>query len=299
MSRSLSITAQITERDLALLRDLYKHRYLSVTQIQRLHFPSLQTAYRRLRALTALGCIQGFLAPPITEHIYHLAKPGARFIAGDLGLPFEDLNWRPQTREPKDYYFLRHFLAINDFRITLQRGLKHRDDLSLLGFIPEYVGQGNSDRNTVAKYLKETVCDVANRQQRISHTPDAVFALEKAAQPALFFLEIDRGTEVVGREDKGVLKAARFYLSLLAGTEYQRYCRDFDCPPFKGFRALIVTTSEARVENISLAISTLSVPAKARQFIWLTDFSSVSESTIFQPIWRSGDAADVVRYRIS
>ena len=52
----------VTARDLDVLRDLYKYRYLSVSQIQRLHFPSLQTAYRRLRALSALKCIAGFTA---------------------------------------------------------------------------------------------------------------------------------------------------------------------------------------------------------------------------------------------
>jgi hypothetical protein len=285
----------VTARDLDVLRDLYKYRYLSVSQIQRLHFPSLQTTYRRLRALAALKCIAGFIAPHITEHIYHLDRGGAELVAGALGINFSDLKWRAVNREPKDYYFLRHFLAINDFRILLTQGCG-REEMTLLGFIPEYFGA--KDAGDVARYIKDVVCDVNNKAERISHTPDAVFALEKRSTPALFFLEIDRGTEVVGREDKGVLKCVRFYLSLLASGQYQRYRNDFGCEAFKGFRALIVTTTDARVANIRQAITGLSIPAKAKQFIWLTHTDRLQSAGIFQPIWLSGDEHDSAVYRI-
>jgi len=286
----------LTARDLDLLRDLYKYRYLSVTQIQRLHFPSLQTAYRRIRALVSLGCIEGFTAPHIPEHIYYLEKAGAELVARFLGISLPELKWRKLDREPKDYYFLRHFLGINDFRILLSRGCDE-EEIRLLGFIPEYFG-AKGISGDVAKYIREVVCDVSNKAERINHTPDAVFALEKRAVPALFFLEIDRGTEVVGREDKGVLKCVRFYLSLLAAGQYQRYQADFDCQAFKGFRALIVTTGETRVANIRQAITSLPIPVKAKQFIWLTHTDRLQSAGIFQPIWLSGDEHDSAVYRI-
>lgn len=288
--------AVLTARDLDVLRDLYKYRYLSVSQIQRLHFPSLQTAYRRLRALMALKCVAGFTAPHIPEHVYYLEKAGAQLVADALGVSLAELTWRAVGREPKDYYFLRHFLQVNDFRILLAQGCDN-DEVRLLGFIPEYIGTKGSGAE-VTKYIKEVVCDISNKAERIGHTPDAVFALEKRGVPALFFLEIDRGTEVVGREDKGVLKCVRFYLSLLAGGEYQRYQTDFGCQGFKGFRALIVTTSEARVANIRRAITGLQIPPKAKQFIWLTHTSRLTEAGIFQPVWLSGDEHDEMVYRI-
>lgn len=287
----------ITSRDLSVLRDLYKYRYLSVSQVKRLHFPSLQTTYRRLRSLTSLGHIAGFLVPHIPEHIYHLDKGGAQLVAGDLGLSLTELKWRRPDRKPTDYYFMRHFIELNDFRITITQACSGASEIKLLGFIPEYVGETTSDGN-VTKYLKETVCDVAQASYHIRHTPDAVFALEKRSTPALFFLEIDRGTEVVGREDKGVLKCVKFYLSLLASSQYQRYQQDFACPPFKGFRSLIVTTTEARVENIRQAITQLAIPAKAKQFIWLTHRGLLSEAGLFASIWLSADAGDQTVYRI-
>lgn len=54
---------QITERDIKAILDLYKFRYLSVSQIHQLHFPSQQTAYRRLRALKGLEYLKSFTVP--------------------------------------------------------------------------------------------------------------------------------------------------------------------------------------------------------------------------------------------
>jgi hypothetical protein len=55
----------------------------------------------------------------------------------------------------------------------------------------------------VKKYIRDSV-------GKYSHTPDAVFALEKEGNAALFFLEIDRGIEVVSDPEKGLLKAVVF-----------------------------------------------------------------------------------------
>src|SRR4051812_17057263 len=96
----------LTERDLAVLLDVYKYRYLTVSQIARLHFPSRQTAYRRLRGLTTMKLLVGFTAPTLTEHMYFLSKGGAAAVAGTLGTQLDDLPWSETFRAPKDYYFL-------------------------------------------------------------------------------------------------------------------------------------------------------------------------------------------------
>lgn len=276
--------------------NVYKHRYLSVSQIQRLHFPSLQTAYRRLRSLTATGHLVGFTVPGFPEHLYYLGKPGAELVAGHLGVDTSELRWHPDLQAPKDYYFLRHFLAVNTVRISLSQSCRD-SDIRFLGFIPEYYGQ-KIPNGGLMKYIKDFVCDVSRPQDEpIAHTPDAVFALEKNQTPALFFLEVDRGTEVVGDDSKGVLKCVKFYLNYLVSGKYQRYSEDFGCGPFKGFRTLMVTTTEKRVENIREAVSGLPFLDKAKKFIWLTDQEQAAGS-IFDSIWRSADRTDPNRYRI-
>ncbi len=66
------MNAKLTSRDVAVIVDVYKYRYLSVSQIEALHFPSKGTAWRRLRAMTALGYLKAFTAPSIPERLYYL-----------------------------------------------------------------------------------------------------------------------------------------------------------------------------------------------------------------------------------
>lgn len=289
--------ARLTERDTQVLVAVYKHRYLSVSQIQRLYFPSLQTTYRRLRALSASGHVESFTAPNISEHMYYLSEPGATVVAAALGVAVADLKWRQADRAPKDYYFLQHFLKVNDFRIALTEGCAGSTDLRLLGFIPEYYGR-KTESGGLSKYIRDTVCDIHNSEVQTSHTPDAVFALGKGDGAALFFLEIDRGTETVSCEDKGVLKCASFYLQYLVSKKYERYQHDFRVAEFKGFRALIVTTSPVRVRNIREAVTNLAFIDKAKRFIWLTTHAELEASGLLSPIWRSADVRDDTLYRI-
>ena len=129
---------KLTARDIAVILSVYKCRYLTGTQIERLHFASKRPMWRRIQALLELGFIKSFTAPHIPERIFYLDKKGAEIVAIESRIPFEDLEWYPHTRAPKDYYFLRHFLAINDFRIVLTLACQ-KSTIELIGFIPEYV----------------------------------------------------------------------------------------------------------------------------------------------------------------
>jgi len=287
--------SQVTERDIKLILDVYKHRYLSTSQIVQLHFPSRQTANRRLRALLEEGYLKGYKAPSIDDRIFHLTPKGAEIVASTLGVPPDALHFRRIADAAKDYYFLKHFLALNEFRIALTLGLKATDALNLLGFIPEYYGE-KTDKGGVVKYIRDFVCDIKDPEQRINFTPDGVFALEKDGNAALFFLEIDRGTEILSNPDKGVLKAVYFYYNYFISGKYQRYTEDFKCQPFRGFRVLFVTTTETRLSNMQAAVSRERF--KETRFVWLTTADKIQPETILTNIWQSLDPSDANRYRI-
>jgi Replication-relaxation len=125
---------KLTNRDVSLLLDVYKFRYLSVTQLARLHFPSRRMAYRRLQALTTLKCLKAFSPPNIPERIFYLDREGAEIVAGELRVTVSDLQWYRYAKTPKDYFFIKHFLAINDFRILLTHACRI-SPMRLLGFI--------------------------------------------------------------------------------------------------------------------------------------------------------------------
>jgi Replication-relaxation len=78
------MSAKLTMRDTAVILDVHKYRYLTATQIEKLHFPSMQMAWRRLHILTTLGFLKAFTTPNINERIFYLGKQGAEVSAGLL-----------------------------------------------------------------------------------------------------------------------------------------------------------------------------------------------------------------------
>lgn len=277
---------KLTERDRAALCSLYDYRYLSTSQLRRLHFPSQQTLNRRIRLLIGGGFIVDSSVPGTAERLVGLSSRGASVVAEQLGTPMDSLEWSRKRAVPTDYYFIKHFLMINDLRIALKSSCRCEDGVSLLGFLPEYIGKLTPHGRQ--KHLR----DVATDQQgsSITHTPDGVFALGRSgSSAALFFLEADRGTEVLSDPNRGFLKMVRFYLNHLAGSEYQKHKRDFDVSAdFSLFRVLVVTTSTRRLKNMQGAAQSLAFqPAHAKRFIWLAAADAITDRNFLTTKWLS------------
>ncbi len=285
-----------TERDYSILCSLFEYKYLSVSQVEKLHFPSLQTAYRRMKILKDQGQVESLSIPEINEAIYYLTKQGYDVVKNTVESKNILSNWTEIKSKPHSNLFMGHFLAISNFRINLFQACK-KSDIRLVGFIPEYFSKGTG-KGVPTKYIRDTVCVSESSHEMIPHTPDGVFVLEKHNKLALFFLEIDMGTEVVSKPDKGVLKFIQYYVNYLLQGKYQRYCSDFDVDKFKGFRSLTVTTSERRIANIRLASESLSESQKAKRFQWITTFSAIEDKSVFEPIWVSIDPTDSQMYQI-
>jgi len=292
-------TLLLTERDHALLVSLLKYRYLSSRQVERLHFSSHQTATRRLRLLAQAGYVTTFRAHGIEEHLAALTEQGAQVVAEELLVPLQQLGWTPRREEPKDYLFLKHFLLCGDVRISLTQGCTLRDSVALLGFIPEHLGD-KTPNGGVQKYVRDVVSDIAKPQEKLVHTPDGVFALAREERAALFFLEIDRGTETLADAEHGFLKALRFYLNYLVTGGYQRYSEDFRIlEPFKAFRVLVLTSSERRLQNIRTLCGRLHFePASAKRFIWLQTLEVAQANDFLRVRWHSLDPSDETLYTI-
>jgi hypothetical protein len=285
--------AKLTERDTAVILDVYKYRYLTATQIEKLHFPSMDMTYRRLHILTKLGFLKAFTTPNINERIFYLDKQGAEIVAGEFHVDRKDLDWQ-RSKTPKDYVFLKHFLAINDFRVLITKACQW-GDITLLGFIPEYIGEKTKE-GFVKKYLRDKVSDISTGEY--SHTPDAVFALVRDGKPALFFLEIDRGGEVISDPEKGFLKCIVFYLHYWREKKWIRYNTDFK-REFRTFRLLIVTTSPERLQHMREQVSAYKfLDTHIKRFLWGTIQNWLRVETVFDSIWQSMDKDDLTAYKI-
>lgn len=280
----------LTARDCRLLESIADCRYLTVAQIERLHFPSEQTTARRLRALTRAGYVTSFRVPGLEERFVSITEAGSKLVRETLGREV-----KVPRRRPSDAYFLRHFCALNDLRIAFEAACEN-GDIRLVRFIPEYDGEVSAD-GTPRKVLQDAV---DWDRQGITHTPDGIAVLECCGRAALFFIEVDRGTETLSDAERGVSKMFRFYLAYLASEGYQRYATMLRLPPFKAFRVLLTTTSETRLQNMrALAGELRFQPAHAKRFIWLATQASVTEKTILGPVWRALEPTDERAYAIA
>lgn len=296
MSKDISTRTRgrivITRRDLELLLSLFQYRFLSLPQVERLHFPSAQTAARRLRLLARAGLVTVVRMPGITDRIASLTGPGIDQLSAMLKVPAAELGRSRARFRPKDHLFLRHALAVSDFRIALEAAASARPDTFVRGFYADHVVE-RTDSGGFTRFTRDLAAGVAGPGATVGHTPDGVFALTCGTASALFFLEVDRGTETVSDRERGVAKILRFYLSYIGSGGYRRYENVFQVSdPFAAVRVLVATSSARRLQTIRKVGASLGFePRLALQFIWLTEIRSVTEHTIFDQIWVPLDPA--------
>jgi hypothetical protein len=287
---------ELTTRDDQLLRSLREYRFLTDQQVERLHFPSRQTAARRVRLLEQAGYVKSFRSILVGRRIVELTRRGALALDGE-GTQIHS-NGLPRSR-PRSEYFLRHSVAITEFRITLAAACRTRRDVRLLGFLPDSLVQRDS-RRSFQPYTADEVLPTHGAGLTIRHVPDGVLALRRYQRAGLFFLEVDRGSETVSDPARGVGKLILFYLRYLQTDRYQRYAADFGvAEPFQGFRVLFVTSSTRRLDYIrSRSWHEPGMQDSGRRFIWLSGDEALTSPDLLAHAWCSLDPTDETRYRI-
>jgi Replication-relaxation len=269
----------LTPRDHQVLASLQRMRYLTIEQLQRLHFVSLATTRRRIRRLESAGLVQRLRSPALSVELVQPICSGSA---------------RP-VRMPSPV-FLRHAVEINNFRIGLSRALDHRPDLRLIGFACD------RDRAVTAPGTRPrpVLACVSSRPGIGQHLPDAAFVLRRGERTGLYVIEIDRGTEVVSHVAKGVGKMVGFYLRAIADGTLAVLANALGAPqPPSLTRVLIVTTTSRRVGNIRAAWGTKPfTPEHAKRLIWLADASILQHPDLLSAPWQSLDASDESTYRI-
>jgi DNA-binding MarR family transcriptional regulator len=288
--------AVLTERDAALLRSLAKMRFLTSTQVRRLHFPSEPTALRRIRRLEEAGLVTRMASPTVPSQLVSLTAQGlATAVDGDDIAPGRTGMRPPRVPRP---LFLRHLVAVNEFRIELLASLKARDDVELLGFVTDSDRQSAGPGRRPYSPLAFSI-DLPG-EAPIRHAADAAFMLQRGDRRALFLLEMDLATEVIGQGRHGVGRLVRFYLHTFANGLAQTSVTSLvgDRPPH-AIRALIVTPSRRRLENIRRVWGSKPfTPEAVKRLIWLADFDQLRTDLLSLP-WVSLDPADGERYRMA
>lgn len=202
---------QLSARDNAILCSLDEHRFLSTTQIGKLHFWDHATEHAGIRAcVRVLGRLHELqlitrLQRPVggfrggsSAFIWTLAAAGDRYVRAHYGS-----HKRRRVFEPT-LLFLVHTLAIADLRIELEQ-LARSDELELLTVETEpSTWRPFLTRSGASQILKPDLSAVTARGDFESH----------------YFIELDRGTESL----PVLLAKCRIYQAYYhAGDEQNRH----------------------------------------------------------------------------
>src|ERR1700704_3163563 len=174
---------RLTDDDVAIVRQLGRHRFLRSTHIAALVGRSLDRTNDRLARLFHAGYLDRPRAqldyyPTVGSAplVYAPANRGARLLIERDGIDFANIEWSRKNREA-GRPFIEHQLEIMDFYVALQCAVQRRSDVRLLHpaeIVASFPDQSISARNPFRLPVKLSHQGVL---YDIGIVPDLVFGL--------------------------------------------------------------------------------------------------------------------------
>lgn len=234
-----------------------KYRYLTTAQIKGLLFAtaSVQACRLRLLKLYQNGYLNRLRQEVVigtgsAETVYCLDRKGVELLATQRDEEPESAKYQPHFARVKGV-FIKHTLAIVEFRLTVEKEIEQRGDLRIHRWFNEWdIADPLAIKKRDKFFIYDEVMDTTNNQ-RLSVYPDAVFVLEreKAGEKSreLYFVEIDMGT-MTHRRIREKLRAYEIYRR--AKRHKVRYGKEYE-----DFTVLMQTTSGERAENLQVILN--------------------------------------------
>ena len=258
---------RLTERDKLVVKAINDFRVMRQQQVQRLLFPSKNTAQDRLRRLWEHAYIKREWLPSVggiqtTSVLYLLDRRGVELLRREFGYGDTRLRWSAKKPSP---LFLEHTLGLSEIRLAVELACRaHAYPLTV--WRDEKAVKADYDRVQLGK-------------QWVPVLPDAHFVIEVPAGELHFFVEYDRG-----REDLKVFKKKL--------AAYIAYYRSPKCAARYGtnkIRLLSVAeggtsgSGRTRLDNLTQLARDLNA---GRQF-WFSALKQVAaEDMLTAPIWQ-------------
>ncbi|WP_237075736.1 replication-relaxation family protein [Mycobacteroides abscessus] len=202
----------MSERDIAILRSVAEHHFMTTSQIQAIHFGNhapevgarlarrTLARLRRHRLLAALDRRIGGVRAGSAGIVHHLDRTGHRLL-------FDDADRRTRGFREPSHRFIDHHLAVAETHVTLIRAdRKHDIELAECAIEPvswrRFTGTGSAQLSVKADLYVENV------------------AIPGSDLVTAWFLEIDLGTEGIST----LLKKCRDYETYRrSGIEQDRH----------------------------------------------------------------------------
>jgi hypothetical protein len=287
---------QITGRDVEIIRQVARHRFLRSTHIFQLIGGSPQKISERLGPLYHAG----FLDRPRSQLEYHvrgggsaplvyaLGNRGAQLLRIQDGLEDADVDWARKNHKTGREFIL-HTLAIADLRVALTLACRERKGFALLEPDQLLAAAPEETQRARSPWSWRVRVQHHGSIQEIGLLPDYVFALilpDGRRRP--FLVEIDRGTMPVARTTLDQSSMLRKFLAYEGGRKQAVHTSRFG---WKNFRVLVSSASAERLDTMP-AVITRAPELKSSPLFLFAEHRAVSAANILDLAWR--DASDKI-----
>jgi hypothetical protein len=197
---------QLTDRDLKILSQVARHRFLSSHHLARLDGGSEQNVLRILRVLFDHQLLDRpamqLAHMPISGSrpmVYGLGRRGAQALR-DHSVHADASDWTERNKRA-GAKFIEHMLAIADFMVGLEIACRERGDIRLLSE-REILTNAPERTQKSREPLRLVVPGLSNKIGVSSVIADGLFGLVFPDETAAYFLlEVDRGSMPVVRSN--------------------------------------------------------------------------------------------------
>jgi hypothetical protein len=300
--RVRDVPLRLQERDAEIIRQIYRHRFLTSEHIAALLGGSQQGILRRLHKLYHAGYLD---RPPeqirpyksgSDPMVYGLGNKGAELLSERFHIPKTKVDWTSKNREVKTV-FLAHTLQTANFMVCLEMACKAKQGVELITSetIWQQMPEAIRNRKNPWGWKVETKAEHQGQERNLSFgmVPDKVFGLYFPKEPpgrqrAYFFLEADRSTMPIKSAD---MFRTSFYKKMLGYWHSWRQGLFEKTFPFKSARVLTVTKSQDRIRNMVAAGKALDPKGKGlRMFLFAAEkqFNPKAPEDILGKIWTDG-----------
>ena len=275
---------------------VYKMRFLTREQIQRLEFSATTESYakRRLMLLYQHGYLDR--RPLLMDTAFGSSKPlycldskGADWLAYAWKIERSELSWKPRDSQVSDY-FMRHLVDTNDFRISVTLAAQKKD------WPMEWIDEATLK----SAQMKDYVVDQAEGG-KVAVIPDGYLSLHNVPiqgtpRRASFALELDRGN----MEPRPWKRKVRAYIAWWKSGQYQARYKT------SSLRILTVVSAARRardrphekqlIEDGVERLLTWTEEAGGKRMFWFVAAHNANEESIFdEPIWTVATARGLHR----
>lgn len=259
---------RLTPRDKRVVKAVNDFRLMRQDQVQRLLFPSRNTAQVRLRKLWEHGFLRRQFLPVIggiqtSPILYEIDKRGVELLRNEFG--YDDNSLRYSRSKNISPQFIDHTLGLSEIRLAVELACR-KQDLELKTWLDEKALKSDYDKVQVGRRLEAVL-------------PDAYFVVGIPNGSLHFFLEYDRGPENLRFIKK---KMAAYVAYFRSGKCERRYGTD---------RVRVLTVNEggksragrARLDNLKRV--TEEVGGRGH-FYFTRMVSVISDDVLLDPIWQ-------------